>query len=125
VLCHRGATLNLSGSDLASVLCNLVYEKNVDLLQSYLDAGADASAADYDKRAPLHIAAAEGDAVLVSRGGLVDGWMDGWMDGWVGGWMDGWMGGWMGARENGLFGVCCGALLELCVDRQQGVETSN
>ncbi|KAI8470071.1 MAG: ankyrin repeat-containing domain protein [Monoraphidium minutum] len=64
-LMAAGADLGLGTGELASVLCNLVYAKNGALLAAYLGAGADPNASDYDKRAALHIAAAEGDLEMV------------------------------------------------------------
>ncbi|GBF99143.1 potassium channel [Raphidocelis subcapitata] len=73
----RGAVLTLSPPDTASLLCNLIFAKGPEarrLLAAYLDAGADVNAADYDRRTPLHIAAAEGDfeavKLLVGAGAL-------------------------------------------------------
>jgi hyperpolarization activated cyclic nucleotide-gated potassium channel 4 len=53
-----GAELGLEDS--ASVLCNAVFREKADLLQLYLDFGADPNGGDYDLRTPLHIACAEG-----------------------------------------------------------------
>jgi len=41
-------------------------EGKMQLLQSYVMAGANANVGDYDKRTPLHIAAAEGNLQMVS-----------------------------------------------------------
>jgi ankyrin repeat protein len=51
---------------LASLLCNCVYECNLPLLRRLLRAGAPVDIGDYDKRTALHISAAEGNAVMVS-----------------------------------------------------------
>lgn len=53
---------------LASLLCNCVYECNLPLLRRLLRAGAPVDNGDYDKRTALHISAAEGNAVMVSLG---------------------------------------------------------
>lgn len=60
-----GASLMLSGAELSSALCTMVQEDQATLLRRYIAAGADVNAADYDKRTPLHIAAAEGKLSLV------------------------------------------------------------
>lgn len=64
-LVQHGASLQLSKSELSTTLCSLVKENKHDLLQRFLAAGANADACDYDKRTPLHIAAAEGDLSMV------------------------------------------------------------
>ena len=46
--------------ELSGKLCAAAEEGDNKLLQRYLDAGADPDAADYDKRTPLMLAAAEG-----------------------------------------------------------------
>jgi len=73
LLVRAGAQLQLSGSELASALCAMVKEEQPHLLRRYIAAGADVNASDYDKRAPLHIAAAEGKlgmvVLLVAEGG--------------------------------------------------------
>eukprot|EP00879_Flechtneria_rotunda_P033614 GHRR01037247.1.p1 GENE.GHRR01037247.1~~GHRR01037247.1.p1 ORF type:complete len:158 (+),score=20.76 GHRR01037247.1:538-1011(+) len=80
-----GAKLPLSDGHLASELCTLIKSNqsvqqdpscrkqvaqqlpsSVVLLRRYIAAGANISAVDYDNRAPLHIAAAEGDLTMVS-----------------------------------------------------------
>eukprot|EP00879_Flechtneria_rotunda_P018684 GHRR01019607.1.p1 GENE.GHRR01019607.1~~GHRR01019607.1.p1 ORF type:complete len:155 (+),score=26.43 GHRR01019607.1:275-739(+) len=79
-----GAKLPLSDGHLASELCTLIKSNqsvqqdpscrkqvaqqlpsSVVLLRRYIAAGANISAVDYDNRAPLHIAAAEGDLTMV------------------------------------------------------------
>jgi ankyrin repeat protein len=65
LLVGAGASLQLSTTELSSALCSMVQEEQVDLLRRYIAAGADMNAADYDKRAPLHVAAAEGRLPLV------------------------------------------------------------
>jgi hypothetical protein len=42
-----------------------VFESNLPLLRRLIEAGAGANSADYDGRTPLHIAAAEGNGVIV------------------------------------------------------------
>jgi potassium channel len=71
-----GSTLQLSGEELSSILCSLAKaggQQDAELLRRYIDAGADMSAADYDGRTALHIAAAEGSLpmvqLLVAEGG--------------------------------------------------------
>ncbi|KAF6256108.1 hypothetical protein COO60DRAFT_1702472 [Scenedesmus sp. NREL 46B-D3] len=51
---------------LASLLCNCVYECNLPLLRRLLRAGAPVDVGDYDKRTALHVSAAEGNAVMLS-----------------------------------------------------------
>ncbi len=55
-----GGRLGMAENELSGVLCSAVHAGNGALLALYLRAGADPSAADYDRRTPLHIAAAEG-----------------------------------------------------------------
>jgi ankyrin repeat protein len=64
-----GATLPLSRSDteLSSKLCSLVVADEAELLHRYIAAGANVNVGDYDKRTPLHIAAAEGKMNFVSE----------------------------------------------------------
>ncbi len=50
----------------AAELCTCVYKKDLQLLQSYLQAGAKLDSGDYDKRTALHIAASEGNIEMVS-----------------------------------------------------------
>ncbi|KAF8054945.1 AKT1 [Scenedesmus sp. PABB004] len=72
-LVDAGASLQLSPAELASALCGMVLEGEEALLRRYIAAGADVAAGDYDKRTPLHIAAAEGKLstvkLLVEEGG--------------------------------------------------------
>jgi ankyrin repeat protein len=60
----------MTPSDTASLLCNLIFRgpEARRLLGAYIAAGADVNAADYDKRTPLHVAAAEGDFEAVGLG---------------------------------------------------------
>eukprot|EP00775_Hariotina_reticulata_P006155 gene6155-6392_t len=66
-LVAAGATLQLSDSELASALCSMVLDGEEGLLRRYIVAGANVSVGDYDKRTPLHIAAAEDKLSMVSR----------------------------------------------------------
>eukprot|EP00882_Tetradesmus_deserticola_P002691 GHRQ01002862.1.p1 GENE.GHRQ01002862.1~~GHRQ01002862.1.p1 ORF type:complete len:924 (+),score=556.38 GHRQ01002862.1:315-3086(+) len=72
-LVQAGAALQLSSSELSSALCSMVVGEQAALLRTYIAAGADVTAGDYDKRTPLHIAAAEGKlamaVLLVEEGG--------------------------------------------------------
>eukprot|EP00882_Tetradesmus_deserticola_P028499 GHRQ01031754.1.p2 GENE.GHRQ01031754.1~~GHRQ01031754.1.p2 ORF type:complete len:104 (-),score=23.36 GHRQ01031754.1:176-487(-) len=47
----------------------MVVGEQAALLRTYIAAGADVTAGDYDKRTPLHIAAAEGKLAMVSGTG--------------------------------------------------------
>jgi ankyrin repeat protein len=51
----------------AALLCSAVSEGDLQLLKRLLAAGANPNAGDYDKRRPLHIAAADGNLPAVSR----------------------------------------------------------
>lgn len=62
---HSGSSTSWA-LQLASLLCNCVYECNLPLLRRLLRAGAPVDIGDYDKRTALHISAAEGNAVMVS-----------------------------------------------------------
>jgi hypothetical protein len=55
----------------ASQLCTAVYDGDMPLLRRLLRAGANPDAGDYDKRTPLHIAAAEGNLPAVSAARVV------------------------------------------------------
>uniref|UniRef100_A0A383VAB8 Cyclic nucleotide-binding domain-containing protein n=1 Tax=Tetradesmus obliquus TaxID=3088 RepID=A0A383VAB8_TETOB len=61
---HSGSSTSWA-LQLASLLCNCVYECNLPLLRRLLRAGAPVDIGDYDKRTALHISAAEGNAVMV------------------------------------------------------------
>jgi hypothetical protein len=54
----------------AALLCSAVSEGDLQLLKRLLAAGANPNAGDYDKRRPLHIAAADGNLPAVRRRGL-------------------------------------------------------
>ena len=69
LLLSAGATLCMSGGELASRLCSCVAAGEGEVLRRYVAAGADVNVADYDKRTALHIAAAEGKMEMVSEGG--------------------------------------------------------
>jgi ankyrin repeat protein len=61
-----GSSKNASWAlQLASLLCNCVYECNLPLLRRLLRAGAPVNLGDYDRRTALHISAAEGNNVMV------------------------------------------------------------
>jgi ankyrin repeat protein len=64
-LMSRGARLNMDPQHLAQVLCGTVTRCDMAQLANLLRCGADANVVDYDKRAPLHIAAAEGNLQAV------------------------------------------------------------
>jgi hypothetical protein len=65
-LVAAGATLQLSDSELASALCSMVLDGEQGLLRRYIAAGANVSVGDYDRRTPLHVAAAEDKLNMVS-----------------------------------------------------------
>lgn len=56
------------GASQAFLLCNAVNSGDLQLLRRLLEAGYRADAADYDKRTPLHVAAAQGNLAAVSPG---------------------------------------------------------
>ncbi|MBK8260988.1 MAG: asparaginase [Nannocystis sp.] len=66
---RQGATL---GADASIQLCGLAVAGDLTGIGLLLDAGADPSSGDYDRRTPLHLAAAEGHsaaiALLLARG---------------------------------------------------------
>lgn len=66
-----GATLPLTSTGLASKLCTFVLEDDLAALQVFSSAGADVNVYDYDKRTPLHIAAAEGKLTMVSTASML------------------------------------------------------
>ena len=81
LLKSRGAKLCLKESLAASSLCQAVFEGDSTLLRRLLEAGTPVNAVDYDMRAAIHIAAAEGNLsamrALCSHGAnldLVDRW---------------------------------------------------
>jgi ankyrin repeat protein len=65
VLLKQGATLCMSESLAASVLCQAVFDGDIVLLKRLLHAGIQVNAADYDKRTAAHIAAAEGNVAAI------------------------------------------------------------
>jgi ankyrin repeat protein len=70
LLLRAGAGLQTSEVRQAALLCSAVSEGDLQLLKRLLAAGANPNAGDYDKRRPLHIAAADGNLPAVSRCGL-------------------------------------------------------
>jgi ankyrin repeat protein len=81
LLLQNDARLCLAESKAASMLCQAVFDGDIMLLRRLLWAGIHANASDYDKRAAVHIAAAEGNVsalkVLVEAGadlGVKDRW---------------------------------------------------
>jgi ankyrin repeat protein len=52
-------------------LCGAVSRGDMPQLGNLLRAGADANAADYDRRTPLHVAAAESNLPAVSGAGMM------------------------------------------------------
>jgi ankyrin repeat protein len=69
LLLRAGARLQMSEVRQAALLCSAVSEGDLQLLKRLLAAGAKPNAADYDKRRPLHIAAADGNLPAVSGRG--------------------------------------------------------
>eukprot|EP00775_Hariotina_reticulata_P002549 gene2549-2852_t len=61
ILMAAGARLNLSSTEEAMLLSSVIHLRRHDQLLNLLTAGANAAAADYDLRTPLHIAASIGD----------------------------------------------------------------
>lgn len=55
----------MDSTEVASLLCEAVFNGDLALLRRLLRAGAPAGAQDYDARSPLHIAACEGLAAAV------------------------------------------------------------
>jgi len=66
LLMSRGARLNLDSQATAHALCSAITRGDIQTLKNLLRCGADANALDYDKRAPLHIAASDGNLQAVS-----------------------------------------------------------
>ena len=64
-LIARGAKLCMSESLAASVLCQAVFDGDILFLKRLLRAKIQVNAADYDKRAAVHIAAAEGNVAAL------------------------------------------------------------
>ncbi|KAL1507685.1 hypothetical protein AB1Y20_007299 [Prymnesium parvum] len=60
LLREAGGELKLSTAEIASSLCSATAMADGALIRSYLAAGADPDAADYDKRTPLMLSAVEG-----------------------------------------------------------------
>ena len=63
VLLRNNATLCMNESLAASTLCQLVFDGDALTLRRLLRANINVNAADYDRRTPAHIAAAEGNLV--------------------------------------------------------------
>ena len=70
----HGAKINLPDSQVASILCQTVYDGDVKTLRRLLKAKINANASDYDKRTAQHLACAEGNLtalkVLVEVGNV-------------------------------------------------------
>lgn len=64
-LLSRGAKLALDPQAQAQALCGAVSRGDTVQLKHLLQAGADPNAADYDRRTPLHVAAAESNLPAV------------------------------------------------------------
>ncbi|CAL8470996.1 g10538 [Coccomyxa elongata] len=60
-----GAELDLPSTEAAAHLCTCVFDCNVPLLRRYIKAGISVNAGNFDKRTPLHVAAAEGNLAAV------------------------------------------------------------
>jgi glutaminase len=56
---------------LSQALCGAVSRGDMPQLGNLLRAGADANAADYDRRTPLHVAAAESNLPAVRNTGMM------------------------------------------------------
>ena len=65
VLRAAGAVLKLSASDASSQLCEMARLGDTAKLTLLLECGCDASAADYDGRTAAHLAASEGQTLIV------------------------------------------------------------
>jgi ankyrin repeat protein len=65
LLMARGARLNLDGQAQAQALCSAITRGDITTLRNLLRCNADPDAFDYDKRAPLHIAASDGNLQAV------------------------------------------------------------
>jgi hypothetical protein len=55
----------MAPSEAATQLCTCVYDCNVPLLRRYIKAGILVNAGNFDSRAALHVAAAEGNVAAV------------------------------------------------------------
>lgn len=64
LLTANGASLNVE--DAGSYLCKVVMESNADLLRRLLANGIDPNSKNYDRRTPLHVAAAEGLHIIAT-----------------------------------------------------------
>ena len=65
LLKRRGASLNMPRMQQALELCRTVAAADAPVLESFLLAGMDAAAADYDGRTALHLACGEGNGAMV------------------------------------------------------------
>lgn len=65
ILLSHGATLNMKEAEAASRACQFVFDGDMLTLRRILKAGLPVDCGDYDKRRPLHIAAAEGSTAAV------------------------------------------------------------
>eukprot|EP00899_Mesostigma_viride_P007210 jgi/Mesvir1/16490/Mv10045-RA.1 len=63
LLLEKGATMELD--DPAGLLCKAASDNDLVLMKSLIDHNVDPNASDYDKRTPLHVAAAEGKTEIV------------------------------------------------------------
>ena len=61
LLINHGAKLCMEQHQAASTLCQAVFDGDIVRLRRLLEAGIQVDAFDYDKRAAVHIAAAEGN----------------------------------------------------------------
>lgn len=65
ILLDHEAKLSMTDADAAGRACQAVFDGDMLTLRRMLKAGLDVNAGDYDKRRPIHIAAAEGSAAAV------------------------------------------------------------
>ena len=66
VLANAGSKLTYDDSRTSSELCDLAQKGDVERLIIYLDAGLNSNAQDYDKRSAIHLAASEGQHMIIS-----------------------------------------------------------
>lgn len=60
-----GCRLDVAPAEAATQLCTCVFDCNVPLLRRYIKAGALVNSGNFDSRAALHVAAAEGNLAAV------------------------------------------------------------